>query len=81
MDLAELVDHVKTKEDFVAFLSALQNDLARNNAEWENPNLEQYLEAMEAYLRSSTENSLHKVDFTPTWSLFASIMLTASIYE
>lgn len=81
MDLAELVEQVKTKEDFIHFLQALQNDLITNHAEWENLNLEQYLEAMEAFLTSSTENSLHKVDFTPSWSLFARIMLTASIYE
>ncbi len=81
MNLYELAEQAKSKEDFVIFLKALQKDFFTNKDRWENPELSRYLEAMEAFLHSSTEKSFHKIDFTPSWSLFAQIMLTASLYE
>jgi len=50
-------------------------------AEWESPEIGRYLEAMGAFLEDSTEKSIHKIDFIPSWSLFAQIMLAASVYE
>jgi hypothetical protein len=47
MDIGELAETVKTKEDFIFFLRELQRDFP----------------------------------YTPSWSLFAKILLTASIYE
>jgi hypothetical protein len=81
MNIAELANQVKSKEDFIFFLQELQKDLAHNSERWENPQLDNYLEAMEAFLTGSTDRSLVKVDFTPSWSLFANIMLVASMYE
>ena len=81
MEIAELAEQVKTKEDFIFFLQHLQIDFNTNHQNWENPELGSYLEAMEAFLNSSTEKSINKIDFTPSWSLFARIMLAASIYE
>ena len=81
MELIEKADLVKTKSDFIEFLSLLRNDLNDNTDEWENINLSNYFEAMEAFLEGSTEKSLYKIDFTPSWSLFAKIMIAASNYE
>lgn len=81
MDIVEIAEQVKNKEDFVFFLQALINDFTNNKEEWENPELGRYLEAMERFLDSSTDKSINKIDFTPSWSLFAIIMITASIYE
>jgi hypothetical protein len=81
MELFEIAEKVKNKEDFVIFLKALSEDFLNNNEEWENPELGRYLDAMEAFLDSSTDQSISKIDFTPTWRLFAEIMLTARIYE
>lgn len=81
MGITELAEKVESKEDFVIFLQELQKDFLNNRQEWENPELGRYLEAMEAFLNSSTEKSINKIDFTPSWSLFARIMITASIYE
>ena len=81
MEAFEFIENIETKEDFIDFLKELQDDYHANLDGWENPDLPRYLEAMEAFLTSSTEQSLVKVDFTPSWKLFAQIMLTASIYE
>ncbi|WEK34033.1 MAG: hypothetical protein P0Y53_16215 [Candidatus Pseudobacter hemicellulosilyticus] len=81
MDLKMMADNAGSKEDFIRFLKVLQADLAENKGRWENANLENYLEGMEAFLTDSTEQSQMKVDFSPSWSLFANMMLVASIYE
>jgi len=81
MGLMEIAREIKNKEDFVKFLHAFNEDFLNNNKKWENPELGRYLEAMERFLESSTNKSISKIDFTPSWSLFAKIMITASIYE
>ena len=81
MDINEVAERVENKEDFISFLQELQKDFLSHDQKWENPELGRYLEAMEAFLKSSTEKSINRIDFTPSWKLFAEIMVTASIYE
>ena len=81
MDITDLAENLKNKEDFIFFLQELKKNFLTHQDEWENTQLERYLEAMEAFLNSSAEKSLNKIDFTPSWSLFAQIMLAASVYE
>ena len=81
MDITDLAQSVESKEDFIIFLQQLQRSLINNPEEWENPELGKYLDAMEAFLSDSNEKSLNKIDFTPSWSLFAKILIAASIYE
>lgn len=81
MNIGEIAEQVKSKEDFIHFLQELQRDFQVNQINWENPKLERYLEAMEAFLCDSTEKSMNRIDFTPSWRLFARIMVAASVYE
>jgi len=81
MDIVEQAEKVKSKDDFILFLQAFYEDYDTNKGEWENVELGRYLEAMERFLSDSTEKSINKIDFTPSWSLFAKIMLAASVYE
>jgi hypothetical protein len=81
MDITEFAENVNSKEEFINFLRELQKDFLNNQQEWENPDLGRYLEAMEAFLSGTTDKSINKIDFTPSWSLFARIMVAASIYE
>lgn len=82
MDIAQLTETVESKEDFVNFLNLLIEDFVNSGQQnWENPNLHRYLEGMEGFVRDSTNKSLHKIDFTPSWKLFAKILLAASVYE
>ena len=51
MDLVGQLEDIQTREDLVAFVRALLADLVENadKAEWENPTLERYLEALAAW--------------------------------
>jgi hypothetical protein len=81
MSIVEIAEQVKDKDSFVGFLQALTDDHSNNKDEWENPELGRYLEAMAAFLHGSVNKSINKIDFTPSWNLFARIMIAASIYE
>jgi len=48
MDLVDL-ESVRTREDLAAFALALRQGLLADQAEWENPTLERFLEALGAW--------------------------------
>ncbi|KOS66335.1 hypothetical protein AEA09_16415 [Lysinibacillus contaminans] len=50
MELYERVENIKSREDLIKFINHLRKDLQSNSAEWENITLEDYLEAMEAWI-------------------------------
>ena len=81
MDPFEFAKTVKDKSDFVEFLKHLLHDLENKPDEWQNTSLDMYIECMAAFLESSKNPSFSEIDFTPAWSVFAEIMVAASIYE
>lgn len=81
MNTFEFAKTIKDKEGFVKFLELFLADFKNSSDDWENVELGNYFEAMAAFLEDSTDESLNKIDFTPSWSLFAQIMLAASVYE
>jgi hypothetical protein len=84
MLLHKMIDEIRSKEDFIKFLSALRKDLATNNDDWENPTLERYLEAMEAWIGSMDGyymNTNQPIPEQPTWKMFADILYASKIYE
>jgi len=44
--LNEMVQHVETHQDLAEFMTALRQYLHDDPADWENPTLERYLDAM-----------------------------------
>lgn len=50
MDLQSMVKSIYNKDDLVRFIRELRVDLISNSITWENPTLERYLEAMQAWL-------------------------------
>ena len=81
MNIVEIAEQVESKEEFLHFLQRLISDFENNKEQWENAELGRYLEAMERFLHSSNDKSMNKIDFAPSWSLFAKIMIAASVYE
>lgn len=71
------VESIKTRGDFIAFLKLLEQDLKHNRDDWENPDLERFLEAMSAWLTDTNG----KGSDDPSWALFASALLAAKVYE
>lgn len=52
------VDSVRTREDLAAFVLALRQDLLSNQAAWENPTLERFLEALAAWCMGGVRSSV-----------------------
>ena len=85
MAVEDIPQHVKSKDDFVEFLYMLVEDFKNHSEEWENQDLENYLEGLygsaydiEGYYKFKKE----KVDFDkPTWEMFSRIFLSARVYE
>jgi len=84
MDLHEQIDKIKTKEDLAEFIGYLREDLSIHRECWENPTLDQFLEAMEAWILAmdfwAKNKEIPPVDI-PSWKLIANILYAAKIYE
>ena len=85
MDNALYELEVVDRQSFIKFLSLLHNSYQRNKADWENVDLDSFLEAMARYaqdIQGYYDNTNQKVDAnTPSWKIFADILLGAKIYE
>ncbi|HEX9985076.1 MAG TPA: hypothetical protein VGF69_17585 [Thermoanaerobaculia bacterium] len=82
--LEEAQSTIATREELVAFLSLLRQDLAQHGEQWENSTLESYLEALQAVLtdwRGRFANRGEIAPDVPSWRLVAEILLAASVYE
>lgn len=83
-DINTKVHNINTKQDFLAFLELLIQDLRTKPGEWENNNLESYLGAvsswtadMEGYFINNNLPVPEKVD----WRTFGMILMAAKVYE
>lgn len=84
MDLDKMIGSIKTKEEFADFICGLRDDLALNSADWENPTLERFLDAMEAWVRAMNSYAVNSGDdeaLIPSWQTFAKILFASKIYE
>ena len=84
MELLEQVKHMKTREDFVAFLRSLVRDFRERPEQWENAGLEAYLEAMAAWVQDMDgyyRKGGEKVPQHLTWKNLGEMLLAARIYE
>ncbi|TCJ15062.1 hypothetical protein EPD60_07570 [Flaviaesturariibacter flavus] len=72
------IEQISTKDDLANFVKQLSEDLEANESEWENNTLLKYLNAVEAFLRDSNDDSFSS---DHTWSTLAKIFIAASTYE
>lgn len=75
---------IGTREELIAFVSLLRQDLADNSEQWENRTLESYLEALQAVLTDWNGRFVNRgepVPDTPSWRLIGEILRAASVYE
>jgi hypothetical protein len=82
--LLALENGCRSSNDLATFVEALQQDLRDNPDDWENPGLERYLEALAAWIRDMPGyfgNQGIAQPKEPTWSLVASMLHSAKIYE
>ena len=84
MKLHELVEGVQTREDLVGFLEALRGELRSGPDDWENRQLPDYLEALQAVtgsLDAIFANDGSKLAKQPTWQMLARMLYAAAYYE
>ena len=85
ISLDDVVDEMKTKEDFLKFLELLKKDYLENQDSWENPTMECYLDTMAVWTEGMLEryyvNIGEKLPDNIPWRVFAEILLASKIYE
>lgn len=75
-------DAVQSRADLIAFVRALAKHC--QSTEVENPTTPRYLEALAAWTEDMNGffiNSGRVIQSEPSWSLFAHILLAATMYE
>jgi len=70
---------------FIDFLKELRSEYINHPDNWENKNIDDYLEALISYtedIQGYYDNTGQKIDADkPDWKVFADILNGASIYE
>jgi hypothetical protein len=78
-------ESVASRAALAEFVDRLYADLRTASSDWENPTLEQFLEALSAYLRDVPgylkNTHLHIDPEKPSWELFALVLAGARVYE
>lgn len=75
---------VTTKTDLVRFLHQLSDDFKSNQATWENASIDDYLDAMAAWVEDMDGYYLNVGKQVPeeiNWSVIADIIIAARDYE
>jgi len=73
------------RKEFINFIEKLRVDFIKNKAQWENKTIEDYLEAMSAYVEdidgyyknTNQDVDLEKID----WKVFSDVLKGSSLYE
>jgi hypothetical protein len=84
MTLAEHINSIRSREDFVGFVRALSKDLQDNPESWENATLERFLEAVGAWVEDMDGYYINQgkpVPLQPDWKVIGDILMAAKMYE
>lgn len=84
MELHDIVENVKTKEELIQFIHHLRKDLLANEEEWENVSLADYLDAMAAWMEDMDgyyKNTGQPIPEQASWKTLADILFAATMYE
>ncbi|XXF77593.1 hypothetical protein P2318_31755 [Myxococcaceae bacterium GXIMD 01537] len=84
MELEQMPEAVRSRDDLVRFIHALREDLQRDPGDWENPTLERFLEALAGWCEDMNgyyKGRGERVPEQPTWKVVADMLMAASMYE
>lgn len=84
MDWTSKVNAIQTRKDFISFVRLLVKDFKENPTEWENNNLESFLEALATWVQDMDgyfQNQGLSVPQHADWKLFAQMLMAAKMYE
>jgi hypothetical protein len=75
--IEDVLNEEGSLSDVIATLESLRSDLQEHPERWENPSLERYLEAMQAWLSAFGGRLGDK----PSWNVVSEMLEAAKIYE
>jgi hypothetical protein len=84
MNLNTKARAVNSRDQFVDFLNALRQDAVTHPEEWQNKTLDEFLEALSAWVHDMDgyyKNNNQPVPTSPDWKNVAEMMLAAKFYE
>ena len=84
MKVNEMIENVKSKEDFISFINKLSEDNQINNDEWENKDILSYLEGISSWVEDMDEYYKNMKLDVPTnvdWKFIATLFYVGKIYE
>ena len=84
MNFNEIINSVNSKDDFLKFMEQLKHDKQNNCGEWENTDIESYIEGiaswvedMEGYYNNMNYEMPQNID----WKFIATLLYIGKIYE
>ena len=84
MNLNEQVNLINSREEFVLFVQNLLDDLKERAEEWENRDLESYLDAIAAWTADMDGYYANRGQILTEpigWKTFGEILIAAKYYE
>lgn len=84
MKINEMIENVKSKQDFISFINRLSNDNQINNDEWENKDILSYLEGVSSWVEDMDGYYKYMKLDVPTnidWRFIATLFYVGKIYE
>jgi len=83
MNLYKYLDNVCSRNDFIAFVHELRQELIQRPERWENVTLESYLEAVAAWVQDVEGYAGYQEEGIPSssWRWFGLMLLAATTYE
>ncbi len=84
MKINEMIENVKSKQDFISFINRLCNDNQINNDEWENKDILSYLEGVSSWVEDMDGYYKYMKLDVPTnidWRFIATLFYVGKIYE
>ena len=84
MDLAEQVQEIESRQDFVSFVQALRQDFAATPELWENRDVDSFLDALAAWV-GGMDGYYRNIGAPPpeqlTWRVLGDMLMAATMYE
>ena len=84
MAVHELIDNINSKQDFISFINILLNDNKDNSDEWENKDIQSYLESISSWVEDMEgyfENMKLDIPTDIDWKFIATLFYVGKIYE
>ncbi len=82
MDFPEHILKIKSKDDFIKYLDILKTNFINNSNEWENRNINDYLESISAWMKDVKNSTDQNINLeNPDWTLIGLLFYIGKFYK